>query len=61
MTAIEPLWTISDLAQFLGVPVRTIYEWRRHQRGPRAYQIGKYLRFVPHEVQEWLETRTDSN
>jgi excisionase family DNA binding protein len=61
MTAVvvEPLWTIDDLANFLRVPVKTIYEWRRHKRGPQAVRIGKYLRFDPEHVRAWINTRTD--
>lgn len=53
-TEIEPLWTVDDLAAFLSVPVKTLYEWRRNQRGPQAVRIGKYLRYQPGQVREWL-------
>ena len=52
---VEPLWTVDDVSSFLGVPVATLYEWRRHRRGPQALRIGKYLRYQPHRVREWLD------
>lgn len=57
MTAmnIEPLWTVEDVAEFLRVPVATLYDWRRHKRGPVARRVGKYLRYDPQEVREWFE------
>lgn len=58
MTAadIEPLWTVDDVATLLKVPVKTIYEWRRHRKGPQAMRVGKYLRFEPQQVREWLKS-----
>ncbi|WP_235609163.1 helix-turn-helix domain-containing protein, partial [Frankia casuarinae] len=29
-----PLWTVHDLARYLGVPVNTIYKWRTTGDGP---------------------------
>lgn len=51
------LWTIDDLADFLGVPVATVYKWRHTNEGPPGYRIGRYLRFDEKEVIAWLETR----
>ncbi|MFV0427957.1 MAG: helix-turn-helix domain-containing protein [Arachnia sp.] len=31
-----PLMSIEDLAEFLGVPVATIYDWRVDGKGPCA-------------------------
>jgi excisionase family DNA binding protein len=53
------LWTVADLAQFLGVPVNTIYKWRTSGEGPPAYRVGKHLRYDEHQVREWLSTRRD--
>lgn len=53
----EPLWTISQLAQFLQVPTKTIYKWRETDSGPRGLRIGKHVRFRRVDVLEWLEQR----
>jgi excisionase family DNA binding protein len=53
------LWTVADLAQFLGVPVNTIYKWRTSGEGPPAYRVGKHLRFDERQVHERLSTRRD--
>jgi excisionase family DNA binding protein len=53
------LWTVADLARFLGVPVNTIYKWRTSGEGPPAYRVGKHLRFDERQVHEWLSTRRD--
>jgi predicted DNA-binding transcriptional regulator AlpA len=54
---IEPLWTAEDVSVFLGVPVATLYQWRYRRTGPRAYRVGRHLRYRPVEVQAWLEKR----
>lgn len=61
MTAanIEPLWTVEDAAVLLQVPVKTIYEWRRHRKGPKATRVGKYLRFDPQDVRDWLRSKKE--
>jgi excisionase family DNA binding protein len=53
------LWSIDDLAEYLGVPVHTIYKWRQTGEGPVGYKIGKYLRFDPEDVYRWLATRRE--
>ena len=32
----EPLWTVEQTAEFLGVPVSTLYQWRYRRTGPLA-------------------------
>ena len=52
---LEPLIGVEELAEYLGVPVQTIYDWRLSGRAPRAFKLGKHLRFAVSDVQEWLE------
>ena len=47
------LWSISDVAEYLGVPVGTIYQWRVRDEGPPAMRMGKHLRFDPESVARW--------
>jgi excisionase family DNA binding protein len=53
------LWTIEDLANYLGVPVQTIYQWRTKGYGPVGRRIGKYVRFRPEDVLRWVEDQTE--
>ena len=41
---LEPLIGVEELAEYLGVPVQTIYDWRLSGRAPRAFKFGKHLR-----------------
>ncbi len=48
------LWTAHDVAAYLGVPLTTLYQWRYLGTGPRAYRVGRHLRYEPDTVQAWL-------
>jgi DNA-binding transcriptional MerR regulator len=56
---IAPLWTVRDVAEYLQVPVQTLYFWRSTGYGPKARRIGKYLRYRPDEVAAWLDQLDD--
>ncbi|WP_328536450.1 helix-turn-helix transcriptional regulator [Streptomyces sp. NBC_00344] len=45
-----------DLADLLGVPVETVYQWRRKHTGPRGFRVGRHLRFDPEDVRAWVAT-----
>jgi excisionase family DNA binding protein len=59
MSQRDPLWNIDALAQYLGVPVATIYTWRKNGHGPKAFRVGRHLRWRESEVQAWLERQRD--
>ncbi len=48
-----------DLADLLGVPVETVYQWRRKDTGPRGFRVGRHLRYDPEDVRAWVATLTD--
>ena len=50
------LWSVQDVADYLGVPTKTLYQWRCTGYGPRAKRVGKYLRYKPDDVIAWFET-----
>ncbi len=51
------LLSVQELADFLQVPVQTIYGWRKKGEGPRGLRLGRHLRFVYTDVLNWLERR----
>ncbi|MDQ2708418.1 MAG: helix-turn-helix domain-containing protein [Actinomycetota bacterium] len=51
---IEPLWTAADMAHYLGVPVKTLYQWKWRRQGPPVRKVGRHLRYDPTEVRRWL-------
>ena len=55
MDTLDRLLTVQDLADYLGVPVATIYTWRHRGDGPTGFRVGKYVRYQMSDVQEWIE------
>ncbi len=55
-----PLLTTEQVAQYLQVPVATLHQWRYRQEGPRAYKVGRHLRWRQADVDAWLP-RTGSS
>lgn len=54
------LWTVEGLAEYLGVPVQTIYRWNSRGQGPPYVRLGKHARYRPADVDAWLDTRATS-
>jgi predicted DNA-binding transcriptional regulator AlpA len=48
----DHLWSVADVATFLGVPKKTIYSWRTTGKGPKGFRVGKHLRWHPRTVLE---------
>ncbi|HEU4319881.1 MAG TPA: helix-turn-helix domain-containing protein [Acidimicrobiia bacterium] len=55
MTPDEQLMTIQELAQYLSVPVGTLYQWRYRREGPPGFRVGRHVRYRRSDVQEWIE------
>jgi predicted DNA-binding transcriptional regulator AlpA len=49
-----PLWSVVDVSNYLGVPVETLYAWRKARTGPPVARIGRYLRYDPDAVRAWF-------
>jgi excisionase family DNA binding protein len=54
---LEPLLSTDDLADYLDVPVTTLYAWRYHRKGPPGFRIGRFVRYRLSDVEEWLRSR----
>ncbi len=52
-----PLLSAEELADFLGVPLNTVYIWNHRHQGPRAHKVGRNLRYRWPEVEAWLEAQ----
>ncbi|HLQ55153.1 MAG TPA: helix-turn-helix domain-containing protein [Streptosporangiaceae bacterium] len=51
------LLTPQQLASELQVPLKTIYQWHSRGGGPRAYRVGRHLRYRREDVERWLAGR----
>jgi excisionase family DNA binding protein len=56
-TTTDDLWTIERTAQYLGIPVGTLYQWRHRRKGPPAAKVGRHLRYDPDDVRDWFRGR----
>ncbi|WP_322620015.1 helix-turn-helix transcriptional regulator [Streptomyces acidicola] len=52
-----PLATPAEVAAYLGVPVKTLYQWKYRGIGPNVHKVGRHLRYRWHEVDVWLNAQ----
>ena len=60
MQGLEPLIDVQQLADYLDVPVKTLYAWRYRRQGPPAFRVGRHLRYRRSDIQRWIEQRIDT-
>ena len=56
MNSTDRLWGVKDVADYLGIPVQTLYQWRSKGYGPTGCRMGKHVRFVPDDVRAWVRS-----
>ena len=54
------LWSVQDVADYLGIPLKTLYNWRTRGIGPRARRVGRYLRYEEHDVRAWFSAQSET-
>jgi len=54
--AVVRMWTVQDVARFLGIPVRTLYDWRTKDYGPKGVHVGRYIRYRREDVYAWVDS-----
>jgi excisionase family DNA binding protein len=50
---IDRLWGVDEVAAYLRVPVKTLYQWKWRGEGPPVRKVGRHLRYDPAAVQRW--------
>lgn len=55
------LLTIDEVADYLQVPVQTLYHWRYKRTGPKGVRVGRFVRYHRADVEAWLRARTASS
>lgn len=53
------LWGTKDVAEYLGIPVNTLYQWRAKHYGPQGRRIGRYVKYLPEEVRSWASNQPE--
>jgi excisionase family DNA binding protein len=57
MGSFDRLLTVQDLADYLEVPVATVYGWRYRRQGPHGFRVGRHLRFRWSDIERWIDDR----
>lgn len=50
----DDLLSPADLAEHLGVSIRTIYNWRSSNTGPQGFRVGRHVRYRRSDVEAWI-------
>ncbi|NSC22241.1 helix-turn-helix domain-containing protein [Streptomyces albus subsp. chlorinus] len=58
-TSPRALASPKEVADYLGVPVPTLYQWKYRGIGPQVHKVGKHLRYRWVEVDAWLDRDMD--
>ena len=53
----EDLLSPEALADWLGVPLATVYAWNHKATGPRYVRIGRHVRYRASDVEAWFSER----
>ena len=53
----EPLLTPQEVADCLGLPKSTLYQWHHRNSGPPVLKVGRHLRYRASDVESWLTER----
>jgi DNA-binding transcriptional MerR regulator len=48
------LWGVEDVVTYLGVPIKTLYQWRQQNYGPKGRRVGGYVRYDAEDVINWF-------
>lgn len=51
------LATPPEVAEYLGVPVKTLAEWRSRNKGPQWRKVGRHARYRWADVEKWVDAQ----
>lgn len=58
-SGLEQVLSVAELADYLGVPIATIYDWRTDGKGPVGIRVGRHVKFAVSDVRSWLESKRE--
>lgn len=59
--AVEKLLTADELADVLQLPIQTVRMWSHRGVGPQAVRVGRFLRYKPSDVNQWIDSQKKTN
>jgi excisionase family DNA binding protein len=57
MESLDRLLSVEDVANYLHVPIATIYAWRHRRQGPPGFRVGRHLRYRRNDIEHWIQDR----
>lgn len=57
MTPRRALATPEEVAEYYGVPVATLYQWRHRGLGPRSSKVGRHVRYRWEDVERYIDEK----
>ncbi len=61
MDTVDRLFSVQELAAYLGVPVATLYQWRYRREGPVGFRVGRHIRYRWGDIQVWIEHQVENS
>lgn len=58
MSARRPLARPEEVAEYIGVPVRTLAQWAWKGTGPRWSKVGRHRRYRWDDLEKWLDEQS---
>ena len=55
MGQLDPLLSVRDLAEYLRLPIGTLYAWRYRGQGPSGFRVGRHVRYRQSDVDGWIQ------
>jgi excisionase family DNA binding protein len=49
------LLTPAEVAEYLGVPEKTLAQWRSDRQGPLPLRIGRHVRYRRPDIEAWID------
>ena len=59
ISPLDRLLSAQEVAEYLGVPLATIYNWRHRSQGPPGLRVGRHLRYRRRDLEAWIERQLD--
>lgn len=58
---LDRLLSAQEVAEYLGVPLATIYTWRHRSQGPPGLRVGRHLRYRRRDLDAWIELQLEED
>ncbi len=61
MNDLDPPLSAQHLADYLNVPLATLYAWRHRRQGPPGFRAGRHLRYRKSDIDQWINDRMEDS